>query len=512
MKFLMKAFQYILPVLYTSGCATTVTSQRPSLSPSPSKTSSAAVKGDMASGEVDLAVAKPQAKQEALETKLDVIDEDASDTEVVVKNGMVCVPEGSPQASQLSQILEASSIEEDLDHALKDAKASQVPSISLMEKEPAVQAWIQYFSGKDKERFSRFLERGNRYKNIIVKILQEEGVPQEIYYLAMIESGFVTYAKSHASAVGVWQFIKGTGLRYGLRVNYYVDERHDPIRSTRAAARYLASLYRVYQSWELAMAAYNSGEGRVLGAIMRGHTRDFWELAKGGFLPRETSDYVPKFMAAAIIGRDIEKYNFSLNPEPAMNAPVAALVPSGVSLGEIAKTTNTPESVLTTLNPHLRKGITPPTTNEQYYLWVPSGVDSQLAGAMDSLKRSRIKLRRSVQAEDSPSVQQKSEASVPPFHRVKSGENLASISTKYNITVATLRRLNGLRSGRVYVGQKLKLVNKGFDSATHVVKRGDTVEKLASRYGTTPGEIKKLNKVPLNKLRAGQKILVPNAG
>ena len=517
MKFKMKTYLNILPMFYILGCATTVTGQRPSLSSGVQKQAPAAIKNDSAPSEEDLAVSKPQGKHEPLDPKSEAIEEDTGEPEVVVNNGMVCVPEGSPQAAQLSQILEASSIEEDLDHALKDAKASSVPSISLMEKEPAVLAWIQYFTGKDKERFSRFLERGNRYKDIIVKILEEEGVPQEIYYLAMIESGFVTFAKSHASAVGVWQFIKGTGLRYGLRVNYYVDERHDPIRSTRAAARYLASLYRVYQSWELAMASYNSGEGRILGAIMRGHTRDFWELAKGGYLPRETAEYVPKFMAAAIIGRDIQKYDFSLDLEPALKAPVAALVPSGVSLADIAKATNSSESVLTTLNPHLRKGVTPPTTNDQYYLWVPAGSDSQLASSMESLKRNRVKLRRTAQVEESANNQQKIESKARTYHRVKAGENLASISIKYNITVATLRRLNGLRSGRVFVGQKIKLTNrvveaKSVEPATHVVKRGETVEKLASRYGTTPNEIKKLNKVPLNRLRAGQKILVPNAG
>ena len=222
-------------------------------------------------------------------------------------------------------------------------------------------------------------------------------------------------------------------------------------------------------------------------------------------------------MAAAIIGRDIQKYDFSLDLEPALKAPVAALVPSGVSLSDIAKATNSSESVLTTLNPHLRKGVTPPTTNDQYYLWVPAGSDAQLASSMDSLKRNRVKLRRTAQVEESASSQQKIETKSRAYHRVKAGENLASISIKYNITVATLRRLNGLRSGRVFVGQKIKLTNKvveakTVEAATHVVKRGETVEKLASRYGTTPNEIKKLNKVPLNKLRAGQKILVPNAG
>lgn len=502
-----------LGLLSFTGCVTSTTGERPTLG-SAAKSKNTPAKGQKL--EEDLAVSKPQgpvstakplAKSSALDLKAD--EDDNSEAEVVVNNGMVCVPEGSPQALQLSQILEASSAEEDLDHALKDPKGNQVGSITLMEKEAAVQNWIQYFSVKDKERFTRFLERGNRFKEVIFNILKEEGVPTEIYYLAMIESGFVTYAKSHASAVGVWQFIQGTGSRYGLRINSFVDERHDPIRSTRAAARYLASLYRVYQSWELAMAAYNSGEGRVLGAIMRGHTRDFWELAKGGYLPKETADYVPKFMAAAIIGKNIEKYDFDLNPEASMKLPVAALVPAGVRLTDIAKTAGIPFQELVSLNPHLKKGITPSTSNDQYYIWVPEGSESKLGPVAEELQKARIKLKREVQ-DDVASAATK--PAPKAFHKVRSGDSLALISAKYNVSMATLRSLNGLRSGRVYVGQKIKLATQTPTPAVHLVKAGDTIEKLASRYGTTPDEIKKLNKISLNRLKAGQKIQVPKAG
>ncbi len=503
-----------LGLLGSTGCVTSTTGERPTLGTA-AKPKNTPAKGQKP--EEDLAVSKPQGpvstpksvKSSALDLKVD--EEDNSEADVVVNNGMVCVPEGSPQALQLSQILEASSAEEDLDHALKDPKENQVGSITLMEKEAAVQNWIQYFSVKDKERFTRFLDRGNRFKEVIFKILKEEGVPMEIYYLAMIESGFVTYAKSHASAVGVWQFIQGTGSRYGLRINSYVDERHDPIRSTRAAARYLASLYRVYQSWELAMAAYNSGEGRVLGAIMRGHTRDFWELAKGGFLPKETADYVPKFMAAAIIGKNIEKYDFDLNPDAAMKLPVAALVPAGVRLTDIAKAADIPLQELASLNPHLRKGITPTTSNDQYYLWVPEGSESKLAPVAEELQKARIKLKREVQ-EGVAAAAPAAGPALKAFHKVRSGDTLAVISAKYNVPMATLRSLNGLRSGRVYVGQKIKLVSQTPPAAIHLVKTGDTIEKLASRYGTTPEEIKKLNKISLNRLKAGQKIQVPKAG
>jgi membrane-bound lytic murein transglycosylase D len=226
-------------------------------------------------------------------------------------------------------------------------------------------------------------------------------------------------------------------------------------------------------------------------------------------LPKETADYVPKFMAAAIIGKNIEKYDFDLTPERAMNLPVPAMVPAGVRLADVAKTAGISHDELVSLNPHLRKGITPSTSNDQYYLWVPAGSESKLGAANDELQKTRIKLKRELQddvasAEATPVKK--------AFHKVRRGETLAAISAKYNVSMSTLRSLNGLRSGRVYVGQKIKLVSEAPAATIHLVKNGDTIEKLASRYGTTPDEIKKLNKISLNRLKAGQKIQVPKAG
>src|SRR5690606_16029392 len=140
---------------------------------------------------------------------------------------------------------------------------------------PEIQKWVKYFSEKDRKRFSHFLNRGEHYRDLIQATLESYSLPIELYYLAMIESGYVAHATSHASAVGAWQFMRSTGKRYGLYVDNYVDERRDPIRSTEAAAKYLTDLYNVFQSWELALAAYNCGENRVLRAVMQGKTRNF---------------------------------------------------------------------------------------------------------------------------------------------------------------------------------------------------------------------------------------------
>ena len=189
---------------------------------------------------------------------------------------------------------------------ITDATAGKLP----LEINQEVERWIDFFTVKDRERFQRFLERGEKYKPQIMAALREQGVPPEIYYQAMIESGFATSATSRAKAVGIWQFMRETGRRYGLRVDSYVDERRDPLRSTVAAALYMKDLYNVFHSWYLAVAAYNAGEGRIMNTIMRSKTRDFWEMARRKVLPNETMNYIPKFIAATMIGTDPQKYGF----------------------------------------------------------------------------------------------------------------------------------------------------------------------------------------------------------
>ena len=148
-----------------------------------------------------------------------------------------------------------------------------------------VEKWINYFTKKDRDRFQRFLNRGEKYRKMIQAVLADQGIPTDLYYLAMIESGFSVKARSHASAVGVWQFIRATGRRYGLKIDYYVDERQDPMRSTIAASLYLKDLHLVFNSWYLAMASYNAGESRIMGSIMKQSSRDFWQLVRKNALP-----------------------------------------------------------------------------------------------------------------------------------------------------------------------------------------------------------------------------------
>lgn len=306
-------------------------------------------------------------------------------------------------------------------------KQTRIP----LEVNREVQRWIEIFSGRGKALFSAYYHRGLQYKPSIQRILKEHKVPQEIYYLALIESGYVTHARSRQKAVGVWQFIPSTAKRYGLRINRLVDERRDPIRATRAAARYLKHLHGMFGSWYLAMAAYNAGEGRLMRAVARAGTRDFWELVERQALPPETINYVPKFLAAVIIGRNPEKYGFKTTkvaPRPEVR-PLA--VKSGARLRDVARQNRLGHAQLVSLNPHLLGGVVP-GRKTRYELWVP-------ASATVSVRRS----------ERRPAKQ--------ALHRVRRGESLIRIAKRYRTTVKRLIQVNQLADHTIVVGQALRL-------------------------------------------------------
>jgi membrane-bound lytic murein transglycosylase D len=169
----------------------------------------------------------------------------------------------------------------------------------------AVKKWIHYFSNRGRDYFETYSARGGRYAPVLGNMLEDNGLPRDLIYLAMAESGFQTKAKSYAQAVGLWQFIPSTGRNYGLKIDWYIDERRDPVKSTIAASKYLKKLYEDYGDWEIAASAYNAGEGKVNRAISRYKTDNFWDLRKGRYLKSETKNYVPKIMALAILGKNL---------------------------------------------------------------------------------------------------------------------------------------------------------------------------------------------------------------
>lgn len=234
---------------------------------------------------------------------------------------------------------------------------------------PEVQRWIHFFTHRDRKRFERFMKRGALYKTLIQDILVDNGVPSEMFYLAMIESGFSRGARSSARAVGVWQFMPSTARLYGLRVDHEVDERLDIIRSTRAAARYLKDLKEEFGSWYLAMAAYNCGVGRMRKAVHRNRTHDFWRLARRDALPDETANYIPKFQAAMTIARTPEKYGFPRINFYEFPDVRRVRVPGRTHLAEVARQHRLSFTTIVALNPHLLRGRTP---RSSYEVWVPS--------------------------------------------------------------------------------------------------------------------------------------------
>ncbi len=331
-------------------------------------------------------------------------------------------------------------------------KKRQIP----FEFNQRVAKWIEYFSQKDRERFQRFFDRGEPYREVIQNILEENRVPTDLYYLGMIESGFNAHAKSSAKAVGVWQFMRTTGRLYGLAADSYVDQRRDPIRATEAAAKMLRDLYRQFDSWYLAMAAYNAGPGRIRGAIRRAKTHDFWELVEKNRLPRETMDYVPKFLAARYIGENPELFGFYINEEKKYPDVELVSVPSPVPFAAIERACSIPEGTLQFVNPQYLKDHTHPGRNQDE-IWVPEPYRKNLESRIADLARYRIRVRKVRSSGD-----EVERASFSQTVIVKRGDTLKSIASRRGLSVAYLKRVNGLRNSMIQPGQRLKVSARSY--------------------------------------------------
>lgn len=301
---------------------------------------------------------------------------------------------------------------------------------------------------RDKDRFSRYLARSSRYENWMKKILREEGVPQDIFYLAMIESGFSNHALSRARALGPWQFIRSTGHIFNLASNYWVDERKDPEKSTRAAARYLKHLYNRFGHWYLAMAAYNAGEGKIQRAIQASGSRNFWVLSAPGssYLKQETKDYVPRFLAAALIAKMPQRFGFRyvFYDEPFSFDKVA--VDGPLDLTVAADLAGATAEELVYLNPELNQFMTPPV---YYHLRVPEGRGELFKTAYADLPFEKRQAKKNL-------VYYTSQKKTFRY-QVKKGDHLTRIARKLGVSVVNLKKENRIRSNGIRVGQRLKI-------------------------------------------------------
>ncbi|MBK7601068.1 MAG: transglycosylase SLT domain-containing protein [Acidobacteria bacterium] len=370
-----------------------------------------------------------------------------------------------------------------------------------------IQSYINYYMGRGRATMEQGLRRSGRFTTMARKIFKEEGVPQDLVWLAQVESAWSPIARSWAAAVGLWQFIPGTGARYGLRQDYYVDERSSFEKATRASARYLKWLANRYDgNWELAMAAYNSGEGRIDSAIARSGYADFWEIYQRGLIPNETRNYVPNILATIIIAKNAERYGFSVKPEPPLNFDFVK-VNNMLDLKLVADATDTPYDYLLALNPELKRGVTPPA--DDHLLRLPAGKGRLLQTALTRIPPEKRTSWRMLTAQTNDSFE--------------------TISRKTGVSASALEQVNGgsLKPGEkviVPVSGSVRSVvfNSNRNSSTPVVsggvarvitykvKRGDDLGSIAGRYNTSVRDITTLNRLgSTSRLRAGQVLKVP---
>ncbi len=345
---------------------------------------------------------------------------------------------------------------------------------------------------------------------MMLEKIRAAGLPEQLAWLPLIESGFKTRARSRAAAVGPWQFIASTGYRFGLSRDRWIDERMDPEKSTDAAIAYLTDLHGLYGDWATALAAYNCGEGRV-SRLIRGQKFDyldhFWDLY--ALLPKETRRYVPRFFASLLIIENPERYGMKL-PEPAAPPAVKTLrIDRNVRLSDLDRRLGLASGTTATLNPELRHEMTPPSS---YQLRIPAGQDRG-EEAIASLIRG---------LEAPPASAQPTTASYR-IHKVRRGESLARIASRYGTSVGHLQKVNGIRNrNRIYPGQRLRVpATGGARTATaaptrtteHRVRRGETLSGIAGRYGTSVSSLQRLNRLSnRNRIYPGQPLKIAAGG
>ncbi len=367
-----------------------------------------------------------------------------------------------------------------------------------------VETEIERFTrGGEKTFFIESYKRSGRYRPFIKAALVAAGLPAELSWLPLIESGFKVNAFSRARALGLWQFIPSTGYKFGLKRNKYIDERLDPEKSTRAAIAYLKELHQIFGDWTTVMAAYNCGEGRVLRVIRHqniNYLDNFWDLYEQ--LPFETARYVPRFLATLHIINNLEQYGLD---DIALDPPVeyeTVAVSKQIHLKHVAPAIGVSLEVIKGLNPELRYKLLPPDT---YALKVPANKGQQLLAKIHEIP-----------------------VSSPPkpnfvYHRVRRGETLSTIARRYRTSVRKIMRANNLRrSNYIVAGRLLKIPQRGYEyrppkrkklkpkhGPTHTVARGDSLWIIANRYGTTAQKIQRLNNLSSAALYIGQILILP---
>jgi membrane-bound lytic murein transglycosylase D len=340
------------------------------------------------------------------------------------------------------------------------------------------------------------LRRSGRYRDMISRVLREEGMPQDLIYLAQAESAFQPLALSRAGARGIWQFVAYRGQEYGLRHTWWVDERQDPEKATHAAAQHLRDLYKLYGDWYLAMAAYNCGPGNVQKGIERTGYADFWELYKRNVLPRETKNYVPIIIALTLIAKDAAHYNIQVEPDAPV--PTDVVKPGrAIDLRLVAETIDVDVETLRSLNPSLLRLATP--DDPTFELHLPVGSAQKFSAEIADIPPDKwVSWRR---------------------HRVESGETLTSIAKKYRVTAAAIADANSLEhNAALDPGEKLIIPATQSQSelkrrlVSYRVRRGDTFLGIADRYNVSADDLRRWNRLKANKVSRGMVLRIYTMG
>lgn len=396
--------------------------------------------------------------------------------------GLGDLPGKTAAPGSMPQLFTLDELQEQDDDLLSELRLSdELPSSDLpLTLNSQVEYFIKQFQGRSKASFTRWLSRSTRYLPMMKEVLRKEGLPEDLVYMAMIESGFILHARSVASAVGPWQFMPATGRRYSLRIDQWVDERRDPVKATMAAAMYLKDLSAMFNGdWYLAAAGYNAGENKIFRAIDRYNTSDFWELTKGSYLKRETKDYVPKLLAAAIVAKDPARYGFDeIVTIPQIEHDTVTL-PGRTDLELVARLTGTTYQSIRELNPALRHWSTPPNYPD-FELRIPKGTKARFEAEYNKV----------------PEEERYSEK--PLYTRYTAGrkDSQQTVARRFEISVGELAELNGLsRKARVAgkqlivpARQTVDFANEGKQASEQVeiryytVRKGDTLTALARRF------------------------------
>ncbi|WP_421751562.1 LysM peptidoglycan-binding domain-containing protein [Croceimicrobium sp.] len=362
-----------------------------------------------------------------------------------------------------------------------EARLKELDALSPMDLDynPVVRSFIDLYSKRRREQVSRMLGLARYYFPLFEQTLDKYNMPLELKYLAVVESALNPTARSRVGAAGLWQFMYSTGKLNGLSVNSYVDERHDPIKSTEAACRYLTTLYNIFGDWNLALAAYNSGPGNVNKAIRRsGGQTNYWAIRP--FLPRETAGYVPAFIAVNYIMNYHEEHLlFATDIKPSFFSTDTVVIREKVSFEQLSKLIAMDEEELLFLNPAYRYKIIPKVSNQAYRIVLPADKIGLFIANEDSI----YSIAENDFAQNKTAAPAVVEMNDRIRHKVRRGEVLGTIAEKYGVSVSSIRRWNGLRGNTIRVGQRLTIYPRRMPSSSTVASNTRSTQSKTSTDG-----------------------------